>query len=1241
MSISARPRSRARRIAAAFLAVVAAGSLLFGQDGGLRFDVISVNDGLSHFSLNDLVQDRQGFLWIATPDGLNRYDGYGISAFRHHPEDSTTLTANSINALHVDRRGRLWIGTFAGLNRYDRATGRMRQYLHDGDDPTSIPNDYVQSFAEDHDGRLWIGTANGLARYDPQRDAVERLSLDPAHPWPLLHPNITALCRDPRPGSGLIWAACGDAGLNRLDVATGRSTGFRHLPDSLAAAGTRYDPQLYAFLDSLAEAGHLLAALKASRDFSRRDTVFTLTRPAEAVAIAMGEAWTREVFDGGKLSDSDGGRTIWSWDWAASRHAGGHLKNRVRISPLTLNAGTFRLSVHSDGSHSPAAWNRPPPDYPQWWGIHLLRVDTALLERLKSLLEPLPPPDRPAANRISVLYPDSIRTDTGMRYLLWVGTRDRGLQRLLLPNDPDRDADALRVDALLPEGIGPDESGPRHIGALLSDGRGGLWIGTEGGGLYHLPSADGRDAMIRHRLPAEPGRDMGSHRIRRLLRDHSGLLWVATGNGLYKLNPRKTHLRHLGPQDGDGYGLPHGWVSALHTDGAGRVWIATAAGDLGRLDLVNGRYRPVDRPGGAGETPGFPISAITTIPGSPEDLWLGSGRHLFRYRIDKDEWRRYGLGDWPPAPPQQDDGINVLHGDRRGHLWIGTTRRGLLRFDPASGQVSTAAPAMGPGEGRPPRGVTVREVWSIAEAPGTGAPVLWVGTVGGGVLRYDTGSGAVSRFNERAGDSTAVNNRSIPSLHIDARGTVWVGTYSGGLNRFHPDGERFTHLTVREGLSNNMVKAILEDDRGRLWMSTNRGLTRYDPLAGEMRTYGVGDGLQSPIFNRGAATRLPDGQLVFGGIHGVNWFHPDSLRDNRRPPAVVITDFRVSEQPRPLYREQPQILAPHERSFSVAFVALDFTNPALNRYAYRLEGVDADWIPCGERRHAGYANLAPGRYTFRVRAANSDGVWNETGASLTVIVKAPFWRTGWFYMLVATVVTAGLYGLHAYRLRAQYRRLMDIERVRRKAAADFHDELGHKLTKVSLFAELIRRGNGEGGERLEYLDRISDISGSLYNGMRDFLWTLDPEKDTLQDIAIRLKDFGDEFFDGTGVQFSVTGIGAEPGRGRLSMDGKRHLLLLFKEAMTNVLRHAGAGTVLLSVAIRDGELDIRLRDDGRGYVPGNGSGEGQGIRNMRMRAERLGGRLTISGAPGGGTEVRFRGPLPAANAPSRGRVTSG
>jgi signal transduction histidine kinase len=398
------------------------------------------------------------------------------------------------------------------------------------------------------------------------------------------------------------------------------------------------------------------------------------------------------------------------------------------------------------------------------------------------------------------------------------------------------------------------------------------------------------------------------------------------------------------------------------------------------------------------------------------------------------------------------------------------------------------------------------------------------------------------------------------------------------------------------------------------------------------------------MFHAGAFGKRQNGAMLFGGINGVNYFHPDRLPRNAFVPPVVITTFKKIDSGREITRDvsaaKELVLSYKENFFSFEFAALNFIQPEKNQYAYKLEGLDPDWIQAGSRRYASYTNVAPGEYLLRVKGSNNDGVWNEAGTALKITITPPFWKTSWFAALSAVAMMIAIVGAHRFAVRVRIKQLFAIERarrleneqVRKKAANDFHDELGHRLAKIALFGEIIKRKlNGNTGELAAYLDKIIDGSQRLSHDTRDFLWTLDPNKDSLYEVVFYLKEFADELFDRTAIDFRIVGLTPALELIKLSAEAKRHLTLLFKEGMTNILKHAECRNATLQVEVAGERVQITLTDDGKG-CNGKMNGNGHGLSNMRERAEKLQGLLRVDSRPGEGTKIQLITPISSGEA---------
>jgi two-component sensor histidine kinase/ligand-binding sensor domain-containing protein len=575
----------------------------------------------------------------------------------------------------------------------------------------------------------------------------------------------------------------------------------------------------------------------------------------------------------------------------------------------------------------------------------------------------------------------------------------------------------------------PGSLSPGAVRAIHEDRQGRLWVATENG-LDFFDRAAGRFHHYRHH-PFDP-ESLGDDDVYALHEDDVGALWVGTANaGVARLDPEPAQFLNYRADPTDARSLSSNAVQAVHVDHAGRVWVGTTEG-LDRLE-GGGFVRYPHREGDARSLGGQDVRAIAEDAGG--SLWVGTegdglsrfdGAGFVKYRHDPHDPRSLGGSD-----------IDALHASPGGGLWVALRGVGLDYYDGRSFiHYGPDAPA--------PRTLPTHYVLDVLERP---AGTLWLATNSSGLLRLDVATSAVQAFplDPHHPDSESANR--VHVLYGENDGALWLGSDSG-LYRFDPAAATYTqHFTTRDGLPSNTVLGIVGDGHGNLWLSTPTGLSRADPPERRFRNYGRADGLPGRAFRWRSHARSADGRLYFGSSDGLTSFHPAELTENPHVPPVVFTGFDVFDRPEAVGAEGSSlstaihaahevVLGPNPSSFSVRFAALDYAAPRSNRYAYRLEGFDGRWRQTDAgRRSATYTNLDPGRYVFRVRGSNNDGVWNEAGAALTIIVTPPWWRTWWFRGAFALTTFA----LIAFAYRMRVRTLEERERRFRTLAESVPD----------------------------------------------------------------------------------------------------------------------------------------------------------------------------------------------------------
>ncbi|MGA8263524.1 MAG: triple tyrosine motif-containing protein, partial [Ignavibacteriaceae bacterium] len=492
------------------------------------------------------------------------------------------------------------------------------------------------------------------------------------------------------------------------------------------------------------------------------------------------------------------------------------------------------------------------------------------------------------------------------------------------------------------------------------------------------------------------------------------------------------------------------------------------------------------------------------------------------------------------------------------------------------------------------------------------------------------------KFRYDPNNKNSLSDNRIISGYKDSEGNLWFGTYGGGLNELIPDQQNgsdpaFISYKHEQGLASNVVYCILGDDAGNLWISTDNGLSMFNPKEEIFKNYDVTDGLQGNQFFWGAGYKGREGELLFGGTNGFNAFNPSDLKNNTHVPPVVITDFKVLNLPVEIGAEGSPLLKAisltkeielsySQNVFSFEFSALDYSAPNKNMYAYIMEGFDKNWIYSGNRRFITYTNLDPGKYIFKVIGSNNDGVWNKTGTQLAIIISPPFWRTWWFLSSAVIIVGGMIYLIIYYKVK----NLIGIERLRAKLAADLHDNIGSSLTEISILSEVISHKIDSADDNTKKsLKMISDNSRNLIDSMSDIVWLVNPKRDSLYDLILRLRDTYSELSSYTNISFRSENI-KELEKISLSMEHRQHLYLIFKEAINNSINHSKCSQIILDASVKGKRLEMTLKDDGTGFEDTYIS-SGNGLSNMKERAKSIGGVLSIFSEQGNGTVVQFNG----------------
>jgi signal transduction histidine kinase/ligand-binding sensor domain-containing protein len=752
--------------------------------------------------------------------------------------------------------------------------------------------------------------------------------------------------------------------------------------------------------------------------------------------------------------------------------------------------------------------------------------------------------------------------------------------------------------------------GPTAGNIMLETASGTLVVGTINDGIYLLHPAG---------PPLHFARTHGlSHNwIRSLTEDHEGNIWIGTGAGIDTLRPRK--VRMLTPPDGFA-GCAAMSLAQTHD---GSFWVATEGAGIYRLQA--GAWST--HAGDSGLSNDFVWSLLETREGQLLAGTWGGG-------LNRWNGVAFSLAE---EFSEITAAIVSLYHARNGHLWIGTTL-GLYRF--TAGKLTCIA---GPDE------LTLPDVRTITE---TSDGTLWFGMSGGGLgsLR----NGALKQYRQ----SDGLLSDFVQALYAETNGTLWIGTSDAGLGRFKNG--RFSAVTTSQGLPSDVITHILDDLDGNLWLGTHQGICRITKnqlegcADGVLRTitpntYGKAEGLITPTCSGGfqpGAFRSSDGLLRFPTARGVACIDPAQVTLNPVPPPVHIEQLIIDGQSAPLadaFSNAPLKIPPGKHRFDLHFTALSFSAPEKVRFKYKLEGLESDWQNA-ETRSVQYGYLRPGDYVFRVIACNNDDVWSPEPATLAFTVLPLFWQTWWFQSLFllsgAALIAGSVRAVTRRRLRHRLElleRQRALERERARIARDIHDDLGASLTRITLLSQSARSELESHHPAAHEVEQIYGTARELTRAMDEIVWAVNPKHDTLDSLVTYLGRFAQTFLSSADLRCRLDVPVSLP-CWALTSEIRHNLFLALKEALHNIVKHAKATEVRVSLDLNSAGFELSITDNGRGFSldpshtqpDGNDSyrlSGGNGMNNMRRRLHEISGLCQWHTTPGEGARVTFTVPV--------------
>jgi signal transduction histidine kinase/ligand-binding sensor domain-containing protein len=1030
--------------------------------------------------------------------------------------------------------------------------------------------------------------------------------------------SVFAILKDHK---GFMWFAT-DEGLHKYDGY--KFTVYKHDPENTGSISNNW------ITDILEDTAHNLWVVSASGldKFDRKKESFKHYRSVETQAVY-------------KTAFQDSKKRIW-------------LSTTAGFCLFDAAKGKFRFYKNNDTGSNNLSQNYvykiTEDNYGELWigtrnGLTRLNPETGKL--INYVNEPGNSKSI-GAGYVRTVYKDS-------KGNIWAGTQGSGIA---LFNRRENSFVNYKHDPLNPASISYND-----ILSFTEDLPGNLWIGTENGGINLFNNST--KTFVCYKYNENNPHSLSSNSVHSLYKDDIGNIWAGTWSGGINLLPHfGDKFAHYKKVSDNVNSLNNNLVLAIGGDAGNKIWIGTDGGGLSSFDPRTQNFKNYHNDITSKKSL-YSNYVLSVSDYSPGILALGFHRGgIDFFDVKKQSFTHYAPGD-TKSNKFTSPSVNIVYTDRQKNLWIGLNDHGeLYLFDQKTKGFTAFLPDAQTGKKNNGSGI-----YSIYE---TKAGQLWVGG-NTGLHLFDRIKREFISYQRDPNDKTSLSNNSVYSIMEDHAGNLWLGT-AGGLNFLDIKTKTFTAYTERQGLPNNTVWSTQEDDKGNLWISTNKGLSKFNPLTRVFRNYSINDGVQGNSFKGKASYQSPDGQMFFGGTNGFNMFYPDSIKDNDFIPPVYITDFQVLNKPvgiggsSPLQQsinETKEITLSYRQSvITIGFSALNFTHPEDNMYAYKLEGFDKEWNYTGNKRTATYTNLDPGTYVFKVKASNNDGVWNEKGTSLTLVITPPFWLTWWFRLGVILLIVGSGLSFYRHRMnRIQKQKILLEQKVKEQTLQLSHsnEELANKnvemeqfvyiashdlrepLRTTSSFIELLQKQyNGKLDEKADkylfYISQSADRMKLLIDDLLDYS-KIDGKKELQQlDCNIILKEVL------TDLGRALTEAGAEIKFDNLPvvMGHPTGIKQLFQNLITNGIKFRKKDVspkIQIRSELKDNVWHFSFQDNGIGIEPQHREkifvifqrlhtkkeyeGSGIGLAHCKKIVELHKGNIWVESAPGDGSAFHF------------------
>jgi ligand-binding sensor domain-containing protein len=844
---------------------------------------------------------------------------------------------------------------------------------------------------------------------------------------------------------------------------------------------------------------------------------------------------------------------------------------------------------------------------------------------------------------------------------LWIGTFGGGLNRVQLEVNENEaiSFEKFYFDSKFQFGT--------IITSMIEDSSNNVWIGSYNSGVYKIPAKISNrkesEIMVNSKSGGTISKlDQSITNVMALVADKNSNIWVGTyGKGLFTYFSETENYKHFIAEINNPKTISENEIQSLFVDNSGILWIGTQlSSGINKLEIGNQKFNIL--PALTEKNKSLNDNIVWALyEDKKENIWIGTHRGGINIWDKKNNEISY----LKLSNDNNDKHIKCFAEDNKGNIWVGSYSGGLFYINVLDNSIKNFKKNYNNNFS-----ISSNHIQSLLI---DGDSILWLGTYGGlnklNLNKFHNDNKAeFSRFNYHPTEINSISDDRVYALYIDSKDVFWVGTNGGGLNKFDRKSKIFKRykstenklnslsddriLTIAEMKDGNLIigtfggginlydrkkdsfirineklqldcsdiYGILDDDSG-YWISTNNGLFKLNEDIASFTQYDLSDGLQSLEFSGGAYLKGKDGTFYFGGINGVNYFNPNKITSNDFIPPIVISRVKIFDKP--IRGEQNKLeFGRDENYFSFEFASLDFKNSNKNKYKFILEGLDTKWsYTDANNRRVFYTNLAPGNYIFRVMGTNDDGIWSPKEAKIEITILGPFWIQWWF--ISGLILLIG--GLITFYINQRIKYLLALDKLKSSIAADLHDNVGAGLTEISILSELATNEINEPKTATRHIGKISDLSRQLVESMSDIVWVVNPTRDSLYDLIVRLKDMYGELLVDLGIKLKTSNLEKLISI-KLPMDYRQNLYLILKESINNCIKHSKCKNINLQINISRNILNVKLSDDGIGFSF-EGTNKGNGLTNIKKRGENIGGKIHIHSELNVGTTVEFEGKI--------------